>query len=75
MVQEGDRCPTCGVGAIHALRCDNPHCGAKWDAVSKTKYKIESRDMKKRNTKPKTDTKGMMKKMKNTAQPRRQEPR
>lgn len=75
MVQEGDLCPTCGVGKIHALQCDNPDCGAKWDAISKMKYKIESRNTKKRNEMPKGDSKGRMKKMKNTAQPRRQEPR
>jgi hypothetical protein len=75
MVQEGDLCPTCGVGKIHAFQCDSPDCGAKWDAISKTKYKIESRDSKKQDEKSKSDHKGMMKKMKNTAKPRRQDPR
>lgn len=75
MVQEGDLCATCGIGKIHAFQCDNPDCGAKWDAISKTKYKIESRDSKKQDAKSKGDHKGMMKKMKNTAKPRRQDPR
>ena len=74
MVQEGDLCPTCGVGKIYAFQCENPDCGAKWDAISKTKYRIESRK-KKQSARPKSDSKGRMNKMKNTAQPRRQEPR
>jgi hypothetical protein len=100
MFQEGDLCPTCGVGKMHrsgyhvdkgfieapyrtegqetGFRCDNPDCGAKWNAVSRTltsKYKIESRNPKKQDTKPKAATKGGMKKMKNNAMPRRQSPR
>jgi hypothetical protein len=60
------------------FQCDNPDCGAKWNDSSKSrasKYKIESREPKKQASKPKAETKGGMKKMKNTDMPRRQDPR
>ncbi len=60
------------------VQCDNPDCGAKWNEGSKShasKYKIESRNPKKQAAKPKAETKGGMKKMKNTDMPRRQDPR
>jgi len=100
MVQEGDLCPTCGVGTMHksglrldkghaeapyrsegqdvGFQCDNPDCGAKWKAVGTTptsKYHIESQNPKKQDSQPKSPTKGGMKKMKDTAKPRRQNPR
>lgn len=100
MVQEGDLCPTCGVGTMRptgyhvdkglveapnrtegqetGFQCDNPDCGVKWNASGKTltsKYNLESRNPKKHGTNPKAATKGGMKKMKNTAKPRRQSPR
>jgi hypothetical protein len=65
-------------GQETGFQCDNPDCGAKWNGGSKSlasKYKIESRDPKKQAAKPKAETKGGMKKMKNTDMPRRQSPR
>lgn len=65
-------------GQETGFQCDNPDCGAKWNAVSKTltsKYTIESRNPKKQDAKRKADTKGGMKKFKNNAKPRRQSPR
>ena len=65
-------------GQETGFQCDNPDCGAKWNVVSRTfasKYNLESRNPKKHDTKPKAATKGGMKRMKNTAKPRRQSPR
>jgi hypothetical protein len=65
-------------GQVTGFQCNNPDCGAKWNAVSKTvtsKYHIESGNPKKQGSKPKSITKGGMKKMKDTAKPRRQNPR
>lgn len=65
-------------GQDTGFQCDNPDCGARWNVTSRSiasKYKIESRNPKKRDAKPKAATKGGLKKMKNTDVPRRQSPR
>ncbi|HEV8405830.1 MAG TPA: hypothetical protein VGQ13_07990 [Nitrososphaera sp.] len=62
-----------GIGEETGFQCD--HCGAKWNSISRTfthRYSIKTN---KKSTKPKADTKGAMKKMKDTAKPRRQSPR
>lgn len=61
------------VGKGTGFQCDR--CGAQWNSASSTfthRYSIEGQ---KKSTKPKTETKGGLKRLKNTAKPRRQTPR
>lgn len=74
--QKGDESLYQGIGQETGFVCDL--CGAKWNAVSKTfthKYNLETRTPKQQGTNRRADRKGGMKKMKNTAKPRRQSPR